>query len=50
MSIYKGQEGKTGPAWELVPVCVGWYKERVEGEYGRNTMYKNGKMKPAEMF
>jgi hypothetical protein len=34
------QEGKTGPIWELVPVCGGRYKESVkEAECSGNIIY-----------
>jgi hypothetical protein len=40
----KGQEGKTGSIWGLVP--VGGCKKRVKkGKYGGNSMYSCMKMK-----
>jgi hypothetical protein len=40
MSLYKnrGQEGKIGPAWELLPVGGGCIKRLRKGEYDGNIL------------
>jgi hypothetical protein len=41
----KGQEGKTGPVWGLLPVGEGRYKERMkEAECSENIRYSCMKM------